>query len=248
MSTPTNLYKGLTGGKTAKQKTAAIILAAGSSTRMGLGVNKLLTDLGGIPVLARTLLAYQNCPAITEIIVVARQCDFEAIAKIKKEYKLTKFHKLISGGKTRQESAKIGMKLLDASYRFVAIADGARCLIRPENITDVCYAAYRHNAASAAHKVQDSVKRTNARNMILESVDREKLWLVQTPQVFHTALYQAALHRAERDHLSVTDDNALIENLGYQVKLVECGTENLKITVPEDLALAEIIAKARDEE
>ena len=241
MSTPTNQIKGFLGGKIAKQKTAAVILAAGSSSRMGGHQSKQLIEVGGMPVLARTLLAFERCPVISEIVVVARKADFDIIATMKQDYRITKFKKLVTGGATRQDSAKIGVDHLDASIRYVAIADGARCLVHPEQITDVCFAAYRYHAASAAHRVQDSVKRTDAHGMILETVDREQLWQVQTPQVFHTALYHAAASRAARDGVSVTDDNALIEHLGYQVKLVECGARNLKITTPEDLVLAEAI-------
>lgn len=248
MSTPTNKIKALLGGTSPKNKTAAVILAAGSSTRMGTDGSKQLMMLGGMPVLARTLLAYEHCPLISEIVVVARKSDFDAIAAMKKTYKITKFKKLVTGGATRQASAAIGVGQLDASVRYYAIADGARCLIRPEDVTEVCYAAYRHHAASAAHRVQDSVKRANAQNMVKETVDRDGLWLVQTPQVFHSVLYHAALARAKQDGITVTDDNALIEHLGFSVKLIECGAENLKLTTPADLPLAEAILGGRSKQ
>ncbi len=229
-----------------KTKTAAVILAAGSSTRMS-GKNKQLEKLDGTPVLAHTLLAYQRCPMISQIVVVTRPQDFDAVKEIYKQYRITKMTHIACGGKTRQESAMRGVAKLDAAVGYVAIADGARCLITPEQITKVCLYAYRHEAASAAHLISDTVKRTNATGMTVENVDRKHLWAVQTPQVFHTSLYTAAMLRAETDGIEVTDDNSLIEHLGYQVHLVECGASNMKITTPDDLSLAEAILKARSQ-
>ena len=112
-------------------------------------------------------------------------------------------------------------------------------------IAKVCLRAYRYQAASAAHQISDTVKRTNAVGMVKETVDRNNLWQAQTPQIFHTSLYTAALIRAEDDGFKVTDDNSLIEHLGYQVRMVECGRENIKITTPFDLLLGVTILEAR---
>lgn len=227
-------------------KTTAIILAAGNSSRMG-GINKQLEEIDGIPVLARTLLAYESCPLIHEIILVVRLEDFPAAREIQKTYRISKLCKLVSGGKTRQESAKLGLDETGDDTRFVAVADGARCLITSEDITRVCLAAYRHHAASAAHKVSDTVKRANALGGVIETVDRSNLWTVQTPQVFNRTLYIAAHAKAKEDAFTATDDNALVEHLGYRVYLTECGSNNLKITTPEDLFLAKAILKLREE-
>ncbi len=229
-----------------KYRTAAVILAAGSSSRMG-GVNKQLEPLCGIPVLARTLMAYQKCSLIEQIVVVTRPQDFEAVKEIYKTYHITKLTHIAKGGKTRQESARRGIAKLDCAIRYIAIADGARCLTTPEQITAVCLRAYRYQAASAAHRISDTVKRTNASGMTVASVDRNQLWQVQTPQVFHTSLYTAAVLRAETDGIEVTDDNSLIENLGFQVRLVECGAANMKITTTDDLPIAEAIVAYREE-
>lgn len=225
--------------------TAAVILAAGNSTRMGGGINKQFEKIDGIPVLAHTLLAYQKCPLIRDILVVARPEDFEEIYRIHKQFKITKLRHLVVGGKDRQESARLGFSKIAPDIRFVAIADGARCLTTPVQIAKICFCAYRTNAASAAHKVSDSVKRTDASGNIVSGIDRENLWMVQTPQIFHTALYAAALVRAQEDDLTVTDDNSLVEHLGYKIRLLECGIGNLKITTKEDLSIAEAILKQR---
>jgi 2-C-methyl-D-erythritol 4-phosphate cytidylyltransferase len=225
--------------------TAAIILAAGNSTRMGENVNKQLQLLHGIPVLAHTLMAYQKCAMIREIVVVAQPKDFDAIYQMRKTYGIHKMTHIVAGGATRQESAKNGMSKLSDKVRYVAIADGARCLITPEQVAKVCLRAYRYQAASAAHQISDTVKRTNAVGMSLETVERKNLWQAQTPQVFHHSLYVAAMERAKSDGFTGTDDNALVEHLGYQVRMVECGRENIKITTAEDLPLAEAILTCR---
>ncbi len=228
--------------------TSAVILAAGSSTRMGIGKNKQLEEVNGAPVLAHTLMAYQKCPLIAEIVVVARPDDFPAIQEIKKNYGITKFTQLTAGGKTRQASAQCGVAKISADCRYVAIADGARCLIKWQDIARVCLAAYSHKAASAGHLIPDTVKRASVLGKTRETVDRTGLWAVQTPQIFHTSLYKAALLRAAQEKSAVTDDNSLIENLGYAVTLIECGAANLKITTAEDLPLAEAILSYREKE
>ena len=231
----------------AKNYTGAVVLAAGNSTRMGKNLNKQLMPVQGAPVLAHTLLAYQLCPVIREIVVVTRPCDFEAVKEIREQYGITKLKHMTSGGATRQESAKKGLAKLSDKVRYVAIADGARCLTTPMQIATVCARAYRFHAASAAHQISDSVKRTNASSMSIENVDRNNLWQAQTPQVFHMSLYLAALSRAQNDGFEGTDDNSLVEHLGYQVRMVECGRENIKITTREDLPLAEAILRYRSE-
>lgn len=227
-------------------KTAAVILAAGSSSRME-GLNKQFEPVAGIPVLARTLMAYEASPFIDEIVLVTRLEDFPAAKEIRTTYHISKLKKLVTGGSTRQESAKLGFREVSDEMRYVAIADGARCLVTTENIAKVCLSAYRHEAASAAHLCHDSFKRTNALGAVLETVDRKNLWAVQTPQIFNKTLYTAALEKADEDGFSGTDDNALAEHLGYRVYLEECGVENLKITTREDLLLAAAIVRVREE-
>ncbi len=230
-----------------KHYTAAIILAAGNSTRMGKGINKQAALLAGAPVLAHTLMAYQKCPFIREITVVTRPSDFDAVMELRKKYKIRKLKHIVAGGSTRQESALNGLKTLDENkVLYVAIADGARCLTTPLQIAHVCTEAYIHNAASAAHRIVDTVKRTTPSGVVKENVDRDNLWAVQTPQVFHYSLYTAACMRAADDGFEGTDDNSLIEHLGCASRMVECGHENLKITTADDLKTAEAILLYRE--
>ena len=227
-------------------KTAALILAAGNSTRMGGDVSKQFMKVDGIPVLALTLMAYQQNSRISEIIVASRVEDFDEIAHIRDTYGISKLRQVVAGGKNRQESAERAFSKISDDIRYVAIADGARCLITPDEITKVCLAAYRFRAASAAQKVIGTVKRTTPRGAVIETVDRNNLWEAQTPQIFHVALYSAALMRLKASGYSaVTDDNEIVERMGHRVQLVECSKENMKITTPEDIAIATAILKMR---
>ena len=228
-----------------REATAAIVLAAGSSTRMGGELSKQFIELCGIPVLAHTLLAYQASPAIREIIVAARREDFDRVAAIRREYGITKLRHVTAGGKSRQESAARAFAKIGPAIRYVAVADGARCLTTPAEINAVCAEAWHCRAASAAQRVVGTVKRTNAKGSVTGTVARENLWEAQTPQVFHVSLYAAALQRARREGLDTTDDNAMVERLGQRVQLVECSRENIKITTPEDLRIATAILALR---
>lgn len=233
---------------TRKNRTAALILAAGNSTRMGKVGSKQFLPLNGIPVLARTMLAYEKCPLILEIIVAGRKSELKQIIALANQYKITKLIKVVEGGSDRAESARRALNEISKDIRFIAVADGARCLTTPTEIARVCLCAYQNKAASAACRVTDTVKRTGTLGNVLETVDRENLWTVQTPQVFHVALYAAATVRAKADEFHPTDDNAIIEHYGYGVRLIECSRENIKITTPEDLRLAKAILDLREQD
>ena len=243
----TDTVRAIAGKKDRILPTSAVIVASGNSTRMG-GVSKQLMLLDNIPVVARTIMAFDNCECIDEIIVVAKEEEFYLYQEFQKIYKFKKFTKLVSGGTTRQESVKNGFEEISKDSKFVAIHDGARCLITPEQIEKICAAAYKCGGATAATRAVDSVKVSSGKNLYVESsANRNHIWLAQTPQVFRTDVYELALIKAKEDGLEVTDDNSLVENLGAKVKLVECGRNNLKITTPEDVPLALAIIKSREE-
>lgn len=230
-------------GKDMAPPTSAIVVAAGSSTRMGGEISKQYMEIDGVPVLIRTLLAFAECAYIDEIVTVIRPDDQETLFRLKEQYGIEKPFKVVSGGATRAESVKNGFEAIDKKSKFVAIHDGARCLITPDMIREVLRAAYRYNAATAACTVTDTVKLSTERGYIERTVDREKVYLAQTPQAFHVKLYRAAL--ANADGADYTDDNQLIERLGVPVKLVDTGADNIKITRPEDIERAEAIVKKR---
>ena len=247
LSAVSDVLRAIGGSRERIMPTAAVIVAAGSSTRMGGSISKQLLPLDNIPVVARTLIAFEECEYIKEIVVVARKEEFSHYKDFAKTYGLKKLKKLVSGGNTRQESVKNGFAAIDPSCKFVAIHDGARCLITPEQIRDVCRVAYKVGAATAATRSVDSVKISNGKNLYIDSsADRDHVWLAQTPQVFKTEIYLQALAQAETDNFSATDDNALVEHLGCNIRLVECGRENIKITTVEDVHLALAILRTRN--
>ncbi|MBE6611083.1 MAG: 2-C-methyl-D-erythritol 4-phosphate cytidylyltransferase [Ruminococcaceae bacterium] len=227
--------------------TSAIIAAAGRGTRMcdESGTTKQMMELCGLPVIVRTLKAFEESALINEIIVVALAEEIEIYDRYRSEYGLTKISAIVPGGDTRQESVLCGFEAISDKSDFVAIHDGARCLITPEMIDKVLNEAFRKGAATAAVKASDTVKRADIKGFITETINRDELWLAQTPQIFKTEVYRAAAYVAKEEGFAATDDNMLAEHVGFQVKLVDCGTDNIKITTPADLAIAEVILRRR---
>ncbi len=235
-------------GKPSKHFTTALIAAAGSSTRMGGATSKQLLEIDGIPVLARTLLAYEQAVTVQEIVLIARREDFDAFKALAEQYKITKLKRITTGGATRQDSVLRGLSVISPKTRFVAIADGARCLITPDQIDRVNVAAYRTQAASAAVPATDTVKLADSKGRATSTPDRSRVWLAQTPQTFSLSLYRAAAYYAKENGVEATDDNALLEAVGHPVTLVDCGKENIKITTPSDVYLARAILERRADE
>ncbi len=228
--------------------TSAIIVAAGKGTRMqdASGKTKQHLTLCGIPVVARTLMAFEKCDKINEIIIVARKEEMGEYERYASEYGITKISAVVKGGQTRQDSVLCGFEAIDDRCEFVAIHDGARCLITVENIDAVLHDAYAYGAATAATMATDSIKRADKYGFITETVERENLWTVQTPQIFKTELYRAAAYVCKDEGFTATDDNALAEHVGFRVKLTDVGRENIKITTPTDLTVAEAILSQRE--
>lgn len=223
---------------------SVIIVAAGSSTRVGGSVTKQMTHLCGIPVVARTVSVFDKCKFINEIIIVAKNDEAHLYSEFQKTYSWKKVVKVVNGGSDRQESVLNGFKAISDRSEFVYIHDGARCLITEKMIASVGHAACIHGAAIAAQKASDTVKIKNGKK--LTTPDRNSVWLAQTPQVFMTELYRAAAYSAKKDGLSATDDASLCEALGFEVVTVNCGKENIKITSSIDFAIAEAIIRQRE--
>lgn len=214
-----------------KNTCSAILVAAGSSQRMGF--DKLAAPLRGIPVLQRSLEALLAVNAITEIIVVGPEERWEFFGAMK----FPKPVRRVDGGKTRQDSVAAGLAVITTD--FVAVHDGARPLIAAGDIARCIEAAYLHQAVALARRVTETVKRSDASDRNIESISREHLWLMETPQVFATALLREAYTKISAAQLTVTDEVSALEALGVQVKFIESRHPNLKITTPADLALAE---------
>lgn len=229
-----------------KRFNSAVILAAGNGTRMNDDRAKQFIDISGIPMLARSAVAFQNCPDIHEIVVVTREADIQGCSNILKKYGITKVTRIVAGGSTRQESARLGFDAVNPECDFVAIHDAARCLVTADMIEEAMVNAYVTGAAACATRAVDSLKKTDSDGDIIETVERENMWLVQTPQIFMADMYRAASYMALKENFSGTDDCVLCERLGFKVKLVDVGRLNIKVTYPEDVMLAEMIIAIRE--
>lgn len=216
---------------------SAIIVAAGNSTRMG-GVNKQFLFIDGVPVLIRGIRAFSECPLINEIIISAREQDIADIYAMIKSYGVTKVKTIVKGGDTRQKSVFNAIDCCSQNSRYIAIHDGARPLVTNEIIEETLFSAFNHGASATATRVKDTIKVTDSNNSIIETPDRSTLWAVQTPQVFLKKLYIDAKENVVGSE-SFTDDCKLIEEFGFAVHLVEGSYENIKITTPEDIVIAE---------
>lgn len=226
---------------------AALVAAAGSSTRMGGGTNKLLLPLDGIPVLIRTLDALQRAERVDEIIVATREEELVEIAQLCHTYGITKCKKVVRGGESRAHSVMLAALEADKSMELLAVQDGARPLVTPALIDSVIAAAARCGAAAPAVPVKDTIKCVREDGAVAQTLDRSALRAVQTPQVFTADVLKAALQSVLEQGIEVTDDCGAVERLGKVVFLTEGEETNLKITTPADLVLAEAILKDREE-
>lgn len=229
-----------------RPRCAALVAAAGSSSRMG-GVNKLLELLDGVPVLVRTLTALEQAVLVDEIVIAAREEDLVEISRLCHTYGISKCTKVIRGGGSRAHSVLLAALEVSPDTELLAVQDGARPLVTPALIDAVIAAAERCGAAAPAVPVKDTVKVAGDDGVVKETLDRGTLRAVQTPQVFERDLLKAALQQAVEEQLPVTDDCSAVERLGKVVYLIEGDEENLKITTPMDLILAEAILQAREE-
>ncbi|WP_298019659.1 2-C-methyl-D-erythritol 4-phosphate cytidylyltransferase [uncultured Dysosmobacter sp.] len=229
-----------------RPRCAALVAAAGSSSRMG-GVNKLLEPLDGTPVLARTLTALQQSEQVDEIIVATREEDLVEISRLCHTYGITKCTKVVRGGESRAHSVLLAALEASPEMELLAVQDGARPLVTPELIGRVITAAARCGAAAPAVPVKDTVKAVREDGAVERTLDRDALRAVQTPQVFEADLLKAALQAALEGNIPVTDDCSAVERLGKVAFLVEGDEENLKITTPTDLILAEALLQARED-
>lgn len=221
-----------------KTHTCAIILAAGSGSRMNADVTKQRMLVGGMSVMRRTVTAFVECEDIDSITVVVK-ADEVGFAR----EELLEFNKRINivvGGKNRAESARLAVESLDEHVTHIAIHDCARCLITPQMISRVVKEAVRCGAASAVCKVYDTIKLLDDSGAICSTVDRSRLVRAMTPQAFDIVLYREAMSRCEADD-GITDDNMLLERMGSTVSPIDVGSGNIKITTMQDIRYAEFL-------
>lgn len=219
------------------KRCGAVIVAAGSASRMG-GIDKVMAPLNGEPMIVRTVRAFQNCDAISEIVVVTRQDLILPITSLCAQ--MDKVQAVVAGGSSRQESVHLGLNALSGKCKLAAIHDGARPLISWQVIDRVVRAANTYGAAAPAIPVKDTIKVVQG-GVVKETPDRASLQAVQTPQVFDFDILRGALKKAKQDGAQVTDDCSAVERIGLTVKIVEGEERNLKVTTPLDLKIAQLL-------
>jgi 2-C-methyl-D-erythritol 4-phosphate cytidylyltransferase len=223
---------------------SAIIVAAGSSRRMGF--DKLFAPLAGKPVLWYSLKAFSQAKDVDEILVVTREDSMDDVEKLVSTGGLEKVTKVISGGPERHISVWNGLQAVNSrGSEFIAIHDGARPLVTPELIKSCLDLARAHGAASCASQIPDTVKRASIEQMVTESVERTGLWAMQTPQVFSSGLILQAYAALMAKHEMVTDEVSAVQKLGKKIALLKNDDWNLKVTFPHDFELAEHVLQLR---
>ena len=215
----------------------AVIVAAGTASRMG-GIDKVMAPLGGEPMIAKTVRTFQNCDAVSEIVIVTREDLIVPITNLCKD--MPKVTTVVCGGKSRQESVNLGLNALSGKIKLAAVHDGARPLITWQVIDRAIRAANTYGAAAPAIPVKDTIKVVQG-GVVKTTPDRATLFAVQTPQVFDFDLLRGALKKAELEGAQLTDDCSAVERMGVAVKIVEGDERNIKVTTPMDLKIAEML-------
>jgi 2-C-methyl-D-erythritol 4-phosphate cytidylyltransferase/2-C-methyl-D-erythritol 2,4-cyclodiphosphate synthase len=223
----------------------AIILAAGRGTRMNSGINKVFMLLGDQPILVHSLLAFSKCSQVDNLIIVAGPDEFLYVNKILQGVAGIKHWQVVAGGSERQYSIANALKVIPQTTDVILVHDGARPLVTTECISDVIQATIQHKAAIAAVPVKDTIKTVNDSGGVTGTLERNTLWSIQTPQGFDFLILQQAYERARQDNYLGTDDASLVERLGVSVKIVVGNYENLKVTTPEDLIVAEALIQEK---
>jgi 2-C-methyl-D-erythritol 4-phosphate cytidylyltransferase len=222
---------------------SAIIVAAGKGTRMGPNIDKLFLEVAGKPVVVHTWAGFDRARDVDEIILVVREGTQPAFEELARQHGLKKSFRLVAGGAERQDSVWNGLAALSPHSEIVAIHDGARPCTSAALITATIAAARETGAAVAAQPVTDTIKETADGQLISRTLDRSRLWAVQTPQTFRVEVIRHALALVRERHLQVTDDTAACELIGQRVKLIAAPAPNPKITVPADLAYIELLLR-----
>jgi len=213
-----------------------------------MGFDKLAADLAGKPVLARSMMAFDDCEEIGEIVVVTSPEKIGPVKQLADRFAISKLASVIEGGAVRYLSVWRGMQVVSSGAAIIAVHDGARPLVTPAAISAAISAAAEHGAAALAHRVTDTLKRADAEQRVTGSVSREDMWGMETPQVFAAGLLRRAYERVLESGELVTDEVSAVQALGEPVYLVETPEPNPKITFAGDIALAEAILGAGEGE
>ena len=221
------------------QYCGAVIVAAGTASRMG-GIDKVMAEINGEPMIVRTARTFQNCEAIREIVIVTREDLIIKITELCSGF--SKVRAVVVGGKDRPESVRNGLNVLSSKVRLAAIQDGARPLVTEAVIDRTVRAAHAYGAAAPGVPVKDTVKQVQG-GVVITTPDRNSLQAIQTPQVFDLDLLKGALEKAKIEKATITDDCSAVERLGMSVKIVEGDERNIKVTTPMDLKIAALLVE-----
>ena len=223
----------------------AIIVAGGSGTRMGSPTDKLFLEIAGRPLIAHTWERFARCPAIDEIVLVVRSGMADTFTQLAKTYEFTKPFRFATGGKERQDSVWNGLEAIPAATEIVLIHDAARPCTTDRLITETIRLAREGGAAVAGRRITDTVKESEDGERVARTLDRSRLWTVQTPQTFRIEVIRGALSALREAGRIVTDDTAACELIGLPVRLVESHEPNPKLTRPEDIPYLEFLLSHR---
>jgi len=220
-------------------KTVAVIPAAGLGIRMGIARPKQFVIIRGMPILAITLRAFNRSRSVDAIIIVVPDGDVEYCQEeIVHRYKLDRVKQVVPGGARRQDSVKLGLEATEGEYDLVVIHDGVRPMVSPDIIETLVDEAKTHRAVISGIPAKDTIKEVDIENRVLSTHVRDRLWLIQTPQVFrYKDIWEAHKMALERGWQEATDDSALVERMGIPVKVVKGSERNIKVTTPADLEL-----------
>lgn len=212
---------------------------------MGKGVDKLFLKLGDVPIIAHTLMKFQNCQAVKHINLVVRADARGSFQAVIRDYKISKVRQVVIGGAERQHSVWNGLQALPKSTDLVLIHDGARPCVSETLISQTIQSAREFGSGIAACKIADTIKEVDDEGRILSTVPRERLWAVQTPQAFRYDLIVRAYRFVIESGARVTDDASAVELLGEPVHIVESLPTNLKVTTPADLSIASVLLPSK---
>jgi 2-C-methyl-D-erythritol 4-phosphate cytidylyltransferase len=220
---------------------SAVLLAAGEGRRLNSSVSKPLVKIGSQPIVFYSLRTLSQHPGIDHIVVVVSRANRQAIARIIKDYSFKKIKAVVLGGRRRQDSVYNGLKAISRDSKWVLIHDSARPFVQAGAVTKVIRQAKKYGAAILAVRPKATIKSSRSDNTVAQTFNRDKLWEIQTPQVFEKGLLLKAYKKYSKDN--VTDDASLVEKLGKRVRIVKGSYGNIKITTNEDLLLAGVISK-----
>ncbi|TLY21838.1 MAG: 2-C-methyl-D-erythritol 4-phosphate cytidylyltransferase [Nitrospirae bacterium] len=227
-------------------RVVAVIPAGGTGMRMGADVPKQFLPLGGVPMVLHSLRAFDRAPSVDAVIlVVPREERQRALTDVIERYSVKKVQKVVAGGETRQQSVHNGLKETGPDVEIVVVHDAVRPFVTEDLIEQSIEAARKGGAVIVAVPMKDTPKLAGPDRQVQRTLDRDDLWLAQTPQTFRRDLLLEAYEKAAIERLQATDDAALVERLGHKVGIVAGTWENIKITSPEDLVIAEAILAAR---